>query len=137
LKLRKIVACPGLWPKSDESLPFTPRKSRCYDYHKPLKVNESLDNDSVALELIGSFDETAILPQITHQKIILNMEQIKTFNSIGIRQFIQWGEKHKTAAIVLKMSAVLCSKLLERFAFSKTQYGRSFFLCSLLFRGNR
>lgn len=61
----------------------------------PIDINETLDADVIKLELIGNIDEKAVLPVHPKIKILkIDFAQVTNINSIGVRNFIVWGEKH-------------------------------------------
>jgi hypothetical protein len=62
----------------------------------PYEVLESQNANEIKLEVIGSLDESSMLPDRSRAEFIrLDLRQVKTINSTGVRNFVKWGELHK------------------------------------------
>lgn len=62
----------------------------------PFEVRETANANEIKLEVIGSLDESAKLPERTNTPVIrLDLRQVNMINSTGVRNFIKWGDAHK------------------------------------------
>lgn len=61
----------------------------------PIDVKETSNANETKLELMGTIDEKALLPEYLKAPILrIDLGRVTNINSIGVRNFLLWGEKH-------------------------------------------
>jgi hypothetical protein len=67
----------------------------------PFEVIKHVNPNDTKLEVVGTLDESGLLPNTTTARIIrLDLAQVKGINSIGVRNFIHWGDIHKEVSSI-------------------------------------
>ena len=63
----------------------------------PIDIKETSNANETKLEIMGTIDEKALLPLHADAKILrIDLGRVSNINSIGVRNFLLWGEKHAT-----------------------------------------
>ncbi len=61
----------------------------------PIDIKETSNANETKLEIMGTIDEKALLPLHADAKILrIDLGRVSNINSIGVRNFLLWGEKH-------------------------------------------
>lgn len=57
-----------------------------------LQITQQMQGDALVLQMSGSIDEDTVFPQLQQAspKVVMDLENVKSINSCGIREWVKW-----------------------------------------------
>ncbi len=98
------------------------------------KVHEKTDGDNLLLVFEGVIDEDVVFPAVdtgTYKKVFIDLKGVKSINSVGIREWLNWmkplSEKAQLVFMKAPKALVLQMNMVEGFL-PKTGFVKSFYV---------